>query len=53
MAPNGPTEPSADLRGMASSLWQMYVALTLEGFSEAQALTIIGQIIIAGQKGND
>ena len=39
------TEPSADLRLMASTLWQMYVALTKEGFSEKQALTIIGEII--------
>ena len=33
------------MRMMANSLWQMYVALTKEGFSEKQALTIIGEII--------
>jgi hypothetical protein len=44
---NGPTEPSADLRTMAAFLWQTYVALTLEGFSEQQALTIIGQIVFS------
>lgn len=43
----GPTEPSADLRTMASALWQMFVALTAEGFSEQQALAIIGQVIAA------
>jgi hypothetical protein len=51
MAANVPTEPSADLRQLASSLWQMYVALTLEGFSEQQALIVIGQIIEAQMKG--
>ena len=39
------TEPSADLRFMASQLWQMFVALQKEGFSEGQALKIIGEII--------
>jgi hypothetical protein len=37
-----PTEPSADIRQAASAMWQMYVALTGEGFSESQALTIVG-----------
>jgi hypothetical protein len=46
-----PTEPSADLRQAASSMWQMYVALTNEGFSENQALKIIGSVI-AAQTGN-
>ena len=39
------TEPPADLREMASMLWNMYAALVKEGFSEAQALKIIGEII--------
>jgi hypothetical protein len=39
------TEPSADLREAASVCWQMYVALTDQGFSEPQALTIIAQTI--------
>lgn len=43
----GPTEPSAGLRTMASAFWQMYVALTAEGFTEKQALAIIGQVIAA------
>ena len=30
-----------------SQLWQTYVALTLEGFSEQQALIVIGQILSA------
>jgi hypothetical protein len=42
---NGPTEPRADLRRAASELWQMFVALTSEGFSEAQALQIIAFVL--------
>lgn len=42
-----PTEPSADLRMLASTLRQTFVALTAEGFSEQQALVIIGQILAA------
>ena len=48
-----PTEPSADLRVMASSLWQMYVALTAEGFSEQQALTVIAYFIAASKIGGE
>ncbi|MEU8136592.1 hypothetical protein [Streptodolium elevatio] len=43
-----PTEPAADLRQMASQLRQMFVALMNEGFTEKQALVIIGQCIAAG-----
>lgn len=42
---NHPTEPAAELREAASALWQTYIALTSEGFSEQQALVIIGQIL--------
>lgn len=49
---NGPTEPNADLRQLASTFWQMFVALTMEGFTEKQALAIIGQVIAAGYSGN-
>ena len=48
---NHPTEPSADLRQLAATLWQTFVALTSEGFSEAQALTIIGKMLAASQGG--
>lgn len=44
---NGPIEPSADLRQLASILRQTYLALTQEGFSQQEALTIIGQILAA------
>lgn len=42
---NGPIEPSADLRQAANAIRQMYIALTLEGFTEHQALVIVGQVI--------
>lgn len=48
---NGPVEPAADLRQLASALRQMYVALTMEGFTEQQALVIIGQCISANAGG--
>lgn len=48
-----PTEPSAELRQMASMLWQTFVALTGEGFSEQQALVIIGQMLAGAQSGGD
>ncbi len=41
------TEPSADLRQLASALRQMYVALTNEGFSEREALSVLGTVIAA------
>lgn len=44
------TEPSAELRVAAANLWQLYVALTNEGFSERQALVILGQVLAAGSQ---
>lgn len=46
-----PMEPSADLRAMANQLRQMFVALVSEGFSEQQALVVVG-LILAAQGGN-
>ncbi len=46
---NGPTEPSADLRELASILRQTFVALTMEEFTENQALVIIGQMLAANR----
>ena len=46
------TEPSADLRQLASLWWQLFVALQNEGFTEAQALTIVGQVISANGGGS-
>lgn len=43
------TEPNADQRAAAANLWQMYVALTKEGFSEQQALVVLGQVLLAAR----
>lgn len=48
---NGPIEPAADMRQMATTLYQTFVALVAEGFTEKQALTIIGQILAASAGG--
>lgn len=49
MAANGPIEPSANMREMANNLRQMYLALVYEGFTEQQALIVIGQILGAAR----
>lgn len=41
------TEPSADIRTLASTIWQAFVALKDEGFSEHQALIVVGQMLAA------
>lgn len=43
----GAVEPSADARMFARNMHGLYIALTLEGFTEAQALQIIGMTIAA------
>lgn len=43
-----PVEPSADQRSAAKNLHEMFVALTNEGFTETQALTILGYVLHAG-----
>lgn len=47
MSGNGPTEPTAEIRQAASALWQVFVALKAEGFSEQQALVIVGHVLAA------
>jgi hypothetical protein len=49
-ATGGPVEPSADLRTAAKELRGMFLALTAEGFTEPQALVIVGQILSAHGK---
>lgn len=44
---NGPVEPSADLRAAASQIRQLHIALVAEGFTDQQALVIVGQVIAA------
>lgn len=47
---NAPFEPSADTRAVAKQLKNLFEALVAEGFTERQALTIVGQCIAAGGK---
>ncbi len=43
-------EPSADVRQIANTWRQVYVALAEQGFTEYQALTLIGHMIAAAGK---
>ena len=45
---NGPIEPAAFLREAASFWRQTYIALINEGFTEREAVAILGHIIAAG-----
>jgi hypothetical protein len=49
---NSPQEPTADIRAAASAVRQTFVALVNEGFTEYQALVIIGQILSANGGGS-
>lgn len=40
-------EPSSDLRQAASQLFELFVALIDQGFTEQQALIVVGQVISA------
>jgi hypothetical protein len=41
-------EPTADQREGAAQLFGMFNAMLLEGFTETQALTILGHMLSAG-----
>ena len=47
MSGNGPIEPTADMRSVAVNSFQLFLALTLEGFSEHQALTLVAAVLTA------
>jgi len=46
---DAPLEPSADHREFAYMCRQMFIALVSQGFTEAQALAVIGHMIAGGQ----
>ena len=46
-----PMEPAADMRVLANTIRQVYVALMQEGFNNQQALVIVGQILAGQMKG--
>ena len=48
MSGNGPMEPSADMRSVAVNAFQLFLALTLEGFTEVQALSLVASVLTAG-----
>lgn len=52
----GQTEPPADIRAAAQVMWQMFAALKQQGFTEAQALAMLGNMMAAivaeGMKGS-
>lgn len=48
---NGPIEPAADMRQASNHLRQWFIALTAEGFTERQALAIIGALLAASSGG--
>lgn len=51
-AGDGPTEPSALMREFAQNNREMYLALVDRGFTENQALQIIGHVIAAAFRSN-
>lgn len=46
------TEPSAEIRLISSFLYQLFVALTERGFTESQALTLVGDTISTAMYGD-
>lgn len=42
---NGPVEPNAELRAMASAFFEIYTALIQAGFDSQQALQIVAILI--------
>lgn len=48
---NGPVETGRRPTRTRSALFQTFVALQQEGFTESQALVIIGQILAANSSG--
>lgn len=46
-------EPSAATRASAKVLHEIYVALVKEGFTEQEALQVVGQVIVASFMTND
>lgn len=44
---NSPEEPNAQSRAFAATMRNLYTALVQTGFTEQQALTIVGQVVTA------
>lgn len=48
---NAPYEPTADMRQLAKMMRDMYQALLAEGFSDRQALSVLGEVVTASIRG--
>ena len=48
--PRPPMEPHADIRGMAGTARQMFLAYVEQGFTENQALYLVASIVGQGPK---
>lgn len=46
-------EPSADARVLAKNLFDMFMAMTQEGFTEDQALSIISTVVYTMNQGRE
>jgi hypothetical protein len=44
-------ESAADFRVLAATLRQMYIALREEGFTQGEAVSIVGQVLLASTGG--
>jgi hypothetical protein len=53
MVDNGPVEPAAGARQAAHAIREIYLALMQEGFTERQALVIVGQAIAAANQNGE
>ena len=46
------TEPPADIRVAATTMFQIYTALLQAGFTEPQAMQLLGQMVAASAGGS-
>lgn len=50
MAQNSPREPRAELRQAAAAVHEFFIALTEQGFTEAQAMQLAVGMLASGQR---
>jgi hypothetical protein len=49
----GKTEPPAEMRAAAQSMWQIYVSLRDAGFSRADALELVRTMLVSAINSDD
>jgi hypothetical protein len=47
------TEPNAEMRALATMMWQMYTAMIDEGFTEVQALQILSNLLVGSMRNSN